>query len=1474
MPTGNDVRLVTDDGTSVALDGDALAGVRSGDAFDGVLAVDRRVADELRDTSAPPTADVGALVAEKSAELDIALTVVTADIDPLTAAAVAPRAHTVDVMYLSASSSDRPAASAFSKPVSRLSEFWSTQSNGQVSKITRPSAVRFATVKKAIACDPGAAWAYASGRSGFNRTGPLSGDRSSYYWASTRRAHLVVVVPGALCGVGNGLGTVGSVTSGGTTWSSVPTSPTRWDGVVFHEIGHNLGLGHSNLQACPHPRVDAAVGSSTCQQQPYADYYDVMGGGFYAATGHSNDHHIAALNVTHKAALDALPRSASLRRVALSGGKQQTFTLQAASAASGVRGLEIVDPATNARLYVEYRSGGGRDADSFYTEYSAHQGDRDPMYAPGVRILKFPCTVGTSACESADSLILRNWTGPSSYRMSFAAGDDFVSYRTNSAGSSSVRVSVLSTGVSSARVLVSFDSRLPSLQAPSVEISGTPRYYRTLTAATTGAWTNGTTVRHQWLRDGVAIPGATASTYQVTADDADRLLTVRLIGTAPGHARRVVLSPARRASGAWDPVTVAGVVSFPAGASVFDRTGVRVVAYPEGEQPAMAGAPPSAAVNATTGAYTLTDLPPGRWRFAAMPGPGEWVGDVERQRDLGTGWHGGAAVREDATILRLAGDRTGVGIAMPRSLRISGTVRLPAGMPTSELARVRVRALGVGGDPWPRTADTVPAADGRYTIVGLDRGSYQVAFEPSPWESPLAPEFYDGARTSDEATTVTLTADRVGVDASLERLRRVSGRVTGVPQAAWMAYLTVEARDATGMTQRATVAENGTFAVDRLLPSAVTLCLLVDDSDWSTSPPGHLTTLVPSCLGGAREHARSEPLDLRAGDGTGLTFAAAPARAVSGRISLPAGLPSGAVGSVSVSAYPLTASGDVDTGVSPITGDVGSDGRYRVSQLTPGAYALQFAANDPWWDPDTGEPVETGLVPLWLGATAARTSAATVDVTGGSLTGRDITMVRGNGRLTGRIDLAALPGSPSWGYITIVDSAGRVVAQSTADATGFTQRGLVPGRYRVMLTTEVSTGTGTATAIQYLRTSTGTSLHTVAAGAETTVAFVATPATARLKGSVRAVGFSAPATTMLATAQLYVREGGEWVALPRTIAERHGNGVTAYTSPLLAPGTYTVRYSPTPDAVRATGEWWERKSASGSADTVVLGAGEVREGVHGTVRAPGYTATDPMVTASTPTITGTVRVGSALAVSTGAWTAGTTFTYRWTVNGATVSTAPTFTPRAADRAGTLAVSITGSAASHLSATRTSLGVTVAVGVLTSTVPKISGTPKVGRTLKVSAGSWTAGTALTYRWYVAGRAIAGATGKTFVPRSADRGKIVTAKVTGRKAGYTTVSRPSKPTAKVAAASKMTSTTPKISGTPAVGRTLSVVRGTWTTGVAFSYTWYASGRAITGAKSSKLVLTSAQRGKTITVKVTGRKAGFVTTSRTSKATTRVR
>jgi hypothetical protein len=78
------------------------------------------------------------------------------------------------------------------------------------------------------------------------------------------------------------------------------------------------------------------------------------------------------------------------------------------------------------------------------------------------------------------------------------------------------------------------------------------------------------------------------------------------------------------------------------------------------------------------------------------------------------------------------------------------------------------------------------------------------------------------------------------------------------------------------------------------------------------------------------------------------------------------------------------------------------------------------------------------------------------------------------------------------------------------------------------------------------------------------------------------------------------------------------------------------------------------------------------------------------------------------------------------------------------------------------------------------------------------------------------------------------------------------------------------TPKVTGTLKVGRTLKVSKGTWTAHTTFTYQWYASGKAIKGATKWSLKLGKAQKGKTITVKVTGRKLGYTTVTKTSRST----
>ena len=172
------------------------------------------------------------------------------------------------------------------------------------------------------------------------------------------------------------------------------------------------------------------------------------------------------------------------------------------------------------------------------------------------------------------------------------------------------------------------------------------------------------------------------------------------------------------------------------------------------------------------------------------------------------------------------------------------------------------------------------------------------------------------------------------------------------------------------------------------------------------------------------------------------------------------------------------------------------------------------------------------------------------------------------------------------------------------------------------------------------------------------------------------------------------------------------------------------------------------------------------------------------------------------------------------------------------------------------------------------VPKITGSVKVGKRLTADPGAWGPGeVALSYQWYRSGAKIAKATKPTYKLVAADRGKKITVKVTGTKPGYTTVSKTSVASGKVAAG-VLTTVKPKITGAAKVGKKLTAKPSTWKpSGVKLSYQWLRSGKAIKGATKSTYKLAKADKGKKITVKVTGKRAGYTTKSATSKATKKV-
>ncbi|MET7450772.1 IPT/TIG domain-containing protein [Streptomyces sp. NPDC005574] len=183
-----------------------------------------------------------------------------------------------------------------------------------------------------------------------------------------------------------------------------------------------------------------------------------------------------------------------------------------------------------------------------------------------------------------------------------------------------------------------------------------------------------------------------------------------------------------------------------------------------------------------------------------------------------------------------------------------------------------------------------------------------------------------------------------------------------------------------------------------------------------------------------------------------------------------------------------------------------------------------------------------------------------------------------------------------------------------------------------------------------------------------------------------------------------------------------------------------------------------------------------------------FTVTQPQLTnTAAPKITGTSKVGAKVAAAPGSWSAApSSYTYQWKADGTAVggATASTYTIPASALGKKLTVTVTAVKGGWQSGTATSAAVTVAKGDAPKATepPAISGTAKVGKTLKATKGSWTpAPTSCSYQWYANGRAVAGATTSSLVLKAAQKGKKITVKViahrTGRKDG-SAVSRATK------------------------------------------------------------------------------------------------
>mgnify|MGYP000878519409 CR=1 len=162
--------------------------------------------------------------------------------------------------------------------------------------------------------------------------------------------------------------------------------------------------------------------------------------------------------------------------------------------------------------------------------------------------------------------------------------------------------------------------------------------------------------------------------------------------------------------------------------------------------------------------------------------------------------------------------------------------------------------------------------------------------------------------------------------------------------------------------------------------------------------------------------------------------------------------------------------------------------------------------------------------------------------------------------------------------------------------------------------------------------------------------------------------------------------------------------------------------------------------------------------------------------------------------------------------------------------------------------------------------------RVGTTLRAAAGNY----ATSYQWYrrnpdgTRNQAISGATGAKYSATATDYGKRLSVTVT--VLGSVTASASTNVTTRTGVLQVLAR--PAITGRFVVGKSLSASRGSWSTSVRVTYQWLRNGKAISKQNRSTYRLSSRDRGKQISVRVTASASHYYSLSSTSARTPKVK
>jgi hypothetical protein len=242
-----------------------------------------------------------------------------------------------------------------------------------------------------------------------------------------------------------------------------------------------------------------------------------------------------------------------------------------------------------------------------------------------------------------------------------------------------------------------------------------------------------------------------------------------------------------------------------------------------------------------------------------------------------------------------------------------------------------------------------------------------------------------------------------------------------------------------------------------------------------------------------------------------------------------------------------------------------------------------------------------------------------------------------------------------------------------------------------------------------------------------------------------------------------------------------------YVIPGLPAATYALGFI---DPVTGASEAWDDRPDIVSATGIPVASGEDVQGIDALLGG--------VVTSTTvPSISGTPQVGQTLTATSGWTAAGTTVTYRWVIGDDTTPaddpSGTTYVPTALDVGKSIRVQATATkGAGWVPATAWSAASApvaaappVVMPVITNQrLPLIKGRLLVGRTVRVTKGSWTPYPSwFDYAWYASGTLIKRADRPRFTLTRKQLGKRLTVRVTASAPSYQSLTVRTARTAKV-------------------------------------------------------------------------------------------